>query len=262
MIFGAEKGFAMDAMRSALACLPLLALLLASPALAQDAATQRDRCQLFDEHGNRRPGAEPDLAIGACTALIQSGGETTRQLAIEYGSRGAAYRVERDYDRAIRDLDQAIRLDPNYTAAYLQRAGAYEAKQDYARAIEGYGQAIRLDPQLADAWNGRCWCRGIAGQLAEALADCNESLRLRPGDARTLDSRGFVYLKLKKLDLALADYDTVLAVFPKAASSLYGRSVVKRLKGDTAGADSDEAAATQIDPDIARKFRDYGVRGP
>jgi tetratricopeptide (TPR) repeat protein len=92
------------------------------------------------------------------------------------------------------------------------------------------------------------------------VADCNESLRLLPGDGEALGYRGLAYLKMKRLDLALADYDAALQANPKNAFSLYGRGVAKRLNGHQAGANSDIAAAEQINPDIAADFERYGVR--
>jgi len=48
-----------------------------------------------------------------------------------------------DFDRAIADFTQAIRLDPKYLEAYLYRAVAYQNKGDNDRAIADYSQLIR-----------------------------------------------------------------------------------------------------------------------
>jgi tetratricopeptide (TPR) repeat protein len=211
-----------------LAVLAIVAFLLEGTAAAQDRDRQWNSCVLYDERGKLRTETSPDLAIGACTAIIQSGQETTQGLARAFNNRGIAYRDKRDYDRAIQDLDEAIRLDPNN----------------------------------AFAFNNRCFARAIVNRFQGAVADCNESLRLRPGYGNALESRGLAYLKLKKLDLALADYDAALEVIPKNAFSLYGRGMTKWLKRDKAGANADIAAAKQISPDVAEDFERYGVPAP
>src|SRR5580700_9749216 len=99
------------------AVLPIVALLLAGMAAAQDRDRQKNSCTLYDEHGKLPAGAGLDLVIGACTAIIQSGQETTKGLAAAFTNRGYAYRNKREYDRAIQDLDQAIKLDPNLALA-------------------------------------------------------------------------------------------------------------------------------------------------
>ena len=43
---------------------------------------------------------------------------------------------KRDYERALADYDQAIKLNPNYPAAYLNRGSIYYEKKDYDRAIQ------------------------------------------------------------------------------------------------------------------------------
>ena len=58
--------------------------------------------------------------------------------------RGIAYKAKDDYDRAIADYTDAIRLDPKNDTAYDRRGDAYRAKGDFDHAIADYGEAIRL----------------------------------------------------------------------------------------------------------------------
>ena len=68
----------------------------------------------------------PDLRISGCTTLIQSGRETQSILAVAFCNRGNAYQdYKGDYDRAIQDYDQAIRLKPDYAIAFNNRGDAY-----------------------------------------------------------------------------------------------------------------------------------------
>ena len=52
--------------------------------------------------------------------------------------------VKGDYDLAIADYTQAIRLEPNFTAAYTNRGDAYVHKGDYDRAITDYESALQI----------------------------------------------------------------------------------------------------------------------
>jgi tetratricopeptide (TPR) repeat protein len=170
------------------------------------------------------------------------------------------YKNKGEYDRAIVDCSEAIRLDPKYANAYYDRGRVYEAKKDYGPAVADFTEAIKLDPNFAAAFNLRCWVRALAGSgLQEALADCNESLRLRPNDVDTLNSRGLVQLKLGNYDRAIADYGAAIAKREKDANSLYGRGVAKLKNGDTDGGNADIAAAKVIKPDIAEVYIGYGV---
>jgi tetratricopeptide (TPR) repeat protein len=53
-----------------------------------------------------------DLRISGCTTVIQSGRENPKGLANAFNSRGNAYWAKKEYDPAIADYDQAIKLNP------------------------------------------------------------------------------------------------------------------------------------------------------
>jgi tetratricopeptide (TPR) repeat protein len=61
------------------------------------------------------------------------------------------YYTKRDYDRAIADYTQAIRLDPNLALAYLSRGAAYGNKGGYDRAIADWEAVLKIDPNNAQA---------------------------------------------------------------------------------------------------------------
>jgi len=54
------------------------------------------------------------------------------------GSRGVGYYSKGDYDRAIQDTDQAIRLNPNEPSFYYTRGLAYKKRGDFDRAIQDF----------------------------------------------------------------------------------------------------------------------------
>ena len=176
--------------------------------------------------------------------------------------RGFVYDLKGQRDRATADYDRAIEFDPTpgNAAVFMRRAQAcIEGKRDYDHAIQDLAQALKLEPRNARALNNRCFVRTIAGAFDSAVADCNEALQIRPRDASILDSRAFAYLKKGSLDDALADYDAVLRIDTRMAVSLYGRAVVKRRKGDLAGSEADIASAQAIRPNVADLMALYGI---
>jgi Tfp pilus assembly protein PilF len=55
-----------------------------------------------------------DLRARACTILIDRGGN----VAWAYTNRGSTHLAKKVSERAISDLNKAIKLDPNYVLAY------------------------------------------------------------------------------------------------------------------------------------------------
>jgi len=82
------------------------------------------------------------------------------KLAQAYAGRGRAFANKRDFDRAIADLSEAIRIDPKLPRAYSNRALVYIKKREFTLAVADFDQAIRphlsldhrgsLDPTVFD----------------------------------------------------------------------------------------------------------------
>jgi lipoprotein NlpI len=72
-----------------------------------------------------------------------------------YNNRGNVWLDKKEYDKAIADYGEAVRLDPKDAAAYNNRGSARRAKSEYDNAIADYGEAIRLDPRYAMAYFNR-----------------------------------------------------------------------------------------------------------
>ena len=54
------------------------------------------------------------------------------------------YLKKGDFDKAIADFSEAIRLNPKLTLAYWGRGSAYQNKGEVAKAEEDFAQAKRL----------------------------------------------------------------------------------------------------------------------
>jgi tetratricopeptide (TPR) repeat protein len=92
----------------------------------------------------RLTGPIVDSVIDGCTAVIQSVQETSEKLATAFDNRGVAYKLKGQYDRALQDYEQAIRLNPSNANAYNNRGIIYRIKGEYGRAIADYDEAIWL----------------------------------------------------------------------------------------------------------------------
>src|SRR6185295_11781895 len=73
----------------------------------------------------------PDQQVSGCTVAIQSGRWSGKDLVWAFQDRARAYYDKRDYDHAIADYDQAIKLDPKNAHAFTRRGLAHYRKQDY-----------------------------------------------------------------------------------------------------------------------------------
>src|SRR5262249_26318805 len=73
----------------------------------------------------------PNIQIDGCTSLIDSGKQTPQTLVIAYNNRGNAYMAKGEYDRAVQDYGESIKLNPDYARAFNNRGVAYQKKGAY-----------------------------------------------------------------------------------------------------------------------------------
>jgi S1-C subfamily serine protease len=144
--------------------------------------------------GSRIDGQNLNFAVPAAQVarlLLRCDGETqlTRlplvrePSAFTYLERGKAWRKKGEYDKAINDFDEAIRLEPKNSSAYYNRGFAWHLKKVNDKAIKDYDEAIRLDPTNAFyyCFRGDVWFAKMEFDIA--IGDYNAAIRLDPKNA-------------------------------------------------------------------------------
>ena len=162
-------------------------------------------------------------------------------------------------DTTVKSLNAQIADKPSDGNAYYRRGQVYASKGAYRSAIKDFDDAIRLNAKDVEAYNNRCWVRTVIGELGSALPDCDQALQLRPNFVDALDSRGLLHLKSGRDKAAIADFDAALKVNPRLTSSLYGRGLARKRIGLASEGEIDLTTAKKLDPNIAKEFAGYGV---
>ena len=157
-------------------------------------------------------GTHPDIRIVACTRNIQSGRFTGPNLAVAFMNRGLAYKNKSQFDRAIADYSEAIRIKPDNAQVFNNRGNAYFFKGQWDRAIEDYDDAIRLQPDLAEAFGNRGNVYRKKGQIDRAIADYGKAIHFDPGNAQVFADRGLAYEKKGAPSQALQDFEKAHAL--------------------------------------------------
>jgi lipoprotein NlpI len=152
----------------------------------------------------------PDMALQHCSNAIQSGSLSPRDLAVAFNYRGNAYYWKGDYDHAIRDYDQAIRLNPNYANAMDGLGLAYKFKGDFDHSIQIYDQAVRLSPTSTWVFSGRGATYFAKGDYDRAIEDFSQAIRLDPRNSQAFCGRGLAQFCLGNFALAQPDFTEAL----------------------------------------------------
>lgn len=192
---------------------------------------------------------DPDRMIRGCSRIIKAG-DSRRNLAAAYNNRGVASYARGDYDLALADYDQAVRLKPDDVSVYNNRGNAYGAKGDLDRAVADYDQAIRFKPDEARAFAGLADVHQEKGDLTrarvereQAVALHSRALAVNPRDADVSNGRAWALYRLGEAGRGLADANRAIELSPRTANyyDTRGHILVSIGLPDEAIADFDKA---------------------
>jgi tetratricopeptide (TPR) repeat protein len=191
------------------------------PALAPDPALVLTARRMLPQAWRECHGASADKAVEACKLLLDSGIAKGDELAEIHLSNGKALRDRHELDKALEAFSASLALAPT-SAAFSLRGNVHYDKSNWDKAIADYSDTIRLDPQNGEAFNNRAWTYYRAGRQAEALEDANNAVRLLAKEAYVWDTRGHVNAKLGNRDAAIKDFRAALAIDPANNASKDG----------------------------------------
>ena len=81
-------------------------------------------------------------------------------------------------DKAIQDLNTAIKLNPQYFDAQANLGFTYVSMENYKKAIPYFNKAIEINPNFADVYVWRGSCYEELKELAKARADYTTAEKL------------------------------------------------------------------------------------
>jgi tetratricopeptide (TPR) repeat protein len=230
-------------------------------------------------------------AIKLYTKAIDTGSLSDANRAVVLASRGVAYDMIGETDRAIDDFDTAIRLYPDYGKTYIYRGLAWAKKRDFNRAsvdfteairrdpsdaflalsnlgnvneeigehdlaIENYGRAIELNPVYFPAYYSRAGAYYAKGDYDHAIIDYGRAIGLKPNYAEAFNNRAIAYLAKGAVDKAIADFDAAIRLNPNNTTAVVNRGRIYAADGQFELADVDFSSAIKLKPNIARLYVD------
>jgi tetratricopeptide (TPR) repeat protein len=178
--------------------------------------------------------------------------------AAAYIQRGITLYTCAEYDRAMKDFDEAIRLDPMNAWAFNSRGRVWYAQEEYDKAIKDYGEAIQLDPRYVQAFYNRSkvWLSKSPNDKSSARVDFTKALK-DCDEIISLDPTNpeiFIYRGdlLRNSQGAISDYTEAIRLNPNHTVAYYKRGLIQKERASVSEALKDFTQAVRCDP----KFTD------
>ena len=191
-----------------------------------------------------------DQKIAACTEIIGSPGVSRTDRATAYGDRGTGYATKNEIDLALRDYDEAVRLDPKSANSYIFRGNAQRHLRRFDAAIADYSRALAIDAKSTQAFVGLGNVYADRNEDARAIAEYDQAIRIDPQYVLPYLDRASTFYEEKDYGGAIDSYTQAIQLDATNAFALYWRGMAKQMTGDRDGGNADIAAAKRINPDI------------
>jgi len=165
--------------------------------------------------------------------------------------RGVALFDKKDYNGAITDFTNAIKINPRCVAAYRYRGLAFYHNRQYDEAIADFSKAVSLEPQNATDYCHRGLAKFDNGQEDLAIDDYSKAININPKYAAAYSYRGLARFHEHQYDLAIADFTMAIGQDPQNDMAYYNRGCANYEKKNYDSAIADFSKAIHINPKLA-----------
>lgn len=262
----------------------------ADRALKLNPADHFARLQRARAYTGRRPGT----AVGDFEQYIREMPEDPEG----YVCFGFFHFQGRNYDRALQNYEQALKLNPHHGPAHCHLTQLWYWKGEYAKAVVSGKRAVELAPQswwahyeygnalwqtgkldaalkqfkesishnARDAWGFAMLAyrhcgriHSAKGQHGEAIACFDEALKRNPDDTEVMYFRAAAHNRLRNHDQAIADATAAIKLDPDACDAFFERGYARHEKKQYTEAVADYTEVIRLNPNHTMAFCNRGA---
>ena len=174
-----------------------------------------------------------------------------------YLNRGIIYTTQEKYDKAIEDLDHAVKLNSDSVSAKRFRAFAYLQHKDYAKAVEDYNVVLKEKDDLA-ILDRRAFALWNLKEYDKAIADFSKIIKEKPDAKEAYLDRSYVYELKKDYAKGIADCDKVLSLDPNNEDAKTRKARLEY--GQKTGASPTPTPTARAAPNVAARTRSHAQK--
>ena len=166
----------------------------------------------------------------------------------------AKYRLDHDsqwIDEAERDCKRAAQLNNQLPAVYVTLARVHNGKGQYNLALQEIQQALKLEPLDPDALLGEAAVYASMGQEEKAENTYKKATALRPQHWDGYYELGVFYYQQRRYSDAAAEFEHVLEITPDNAMAHATRGGMMQLLGKDAEAEKHLKRSIELQPSYA-----------
>jgi Flp pilus assembly protein TadD len=133
---------------------------------------------------------------------------------------------------AIRNFEEALRLNPNHWTALENLGNAYRQQKRWPEALETLQRSVAARPQDPEANYSLAMVYAQMDDPSHAYQYLERALQLRPAYPEALNNRGVLYLRTRRRDEAVRSFEECIRVAPAFDQAYLNLARVYAIEGD------------------------------
>jgi tetratricopeptide (TPR) repeat protein len=154
------------------------------------------------------------------------------QGAKDFTQKGRELYEKNEFMEALLNVNKALELDPQYSAAYYLRGNIKDKFDDRHGAMKDYNTAIEKNPKFADAFFSRGNVKMKLQDYYGAIADFSSAISINENYIEAYFNRGKAKQYLQAYEDAINDCSKIIQINPKNVDAYYMRGILRINFGD------------------------------
>ncbi len=152
--------------------------------------------------------------------------------------------------------DESEKTDKNIILKELIKQGEKEiSRQNFNEALKLLEQAIKIDPNYDCSYGDKALILNTMGKFKESLDMYSKALELNPKNSITWHNKGLTFVNLKKIDEAINCFDNALSYDESYSKAWYNKGRCLELLGNSEKAQFCLNVAKKLDPFLFTKIK-------
>lgn len=171
------------------------------------------------------------------STIVQAQKEPESQKIARDGSEAAK---NQDWDKAIDAFRKAAEMDkkwtPSLSASLQQRAAASVQQQNFQGAVTDLTEAIKVSPREPGIHERRAYAEMRLNNMDAALADYSDAIKINPKEVRFYNLRSYIYETKGDIKNSTADTDHALSLDKNNAEAKARKERLQKIEAMKANA--------------------------
>jgi tetratricopeptide (TPR) repeat protein len=174
--------------------------------------------------------------------------------------KGLDFENKNENDKAVREFEKMLQLDPNDQDALFNLGFIYSYMRMYPQAYEYFKKLVNINPKHIESFNNLGLLFARQGKYTDALLVFNKGIEYNPDVAILYNNRGNVLYDLGRFENALKDFQKAGGLDPIFTEKLYHLGIdsyVPESETDNAIKKLEDAAKNNLNK--SKVFHDLGI---